>query len=303
VWTSAGGWSALGTGAATGTAVYALAVADSLLVAAGHFSSLGGASANNIAQWTGQVWVPLGLGLNGAGRALAVFHGVLLVGGSFTTAGGVGAPAVASWDGDEWTALASASGAPTGGHALALLPVRNVLLVGGSLTMPGPSGAVGLASFDGTLWRSNSTLTPAEVRVLVVVCVANESGASCTDCIAGYYRNDLGACVPCPANTFNADVSDADTCSPCPGISTTIGTGATSVTHCQCPPGAAGASPSLCTGPSCMDRVGARGVLTSRRRVYLYIWVGMGVRRPSQSVPWDRMRTRPAAPHVPCAES
>jgi hypothetical protein len=67
--------------------VYALAVSGGTLYAGGSFSQAGGSAANNIAQWNGSSWLPLGSGMNNSVKALAVSGSTLYVGGAFTTAG------------------------------------------------------------------------------------------------------------------------------------------------------------------------------------------------------------------------
>jgi hypothetical protein len=95
------GWHSLGAGV-TGNLpaaipVSALTVHNGELIAAGAFTTAGGAPANRIARWDGSssVWAPLGAGIAGADpasvpsavRAMVVGDNELMVGGHFTLAG------------------------------------------------------------------------------------------------------------------------------------------------------------------------------------------------------------------------
>ena len=93
--------------------VDALAVSGGTLYAGGCFTTAGGNSANNIAQWNGSSWSALGSGISMQATmatlvyALAVSGGTLYAGGDFTTAGGSAANCIAKWDGSSWSALGS----------------------------------------------------------------------------------------------------------------------------------------------------------------------------------------------------
>jgi hypothetical protein len=79
--------------------IYALIVYNGKLIAAGLFTYAGGAVSNNITEWDGVSWSPLGTGMNGWILSLTVYDGKLIAGGNFTTAGGVKAKSIAAWDG------------------------------------------------------------------------------------------------------------------------------------------------------------------------------------------------------------
>jgi hypothetical protein len=92
--------------------VYAFGSHAGRLVAAGRFQSIGGISANSIAQWDGTSWVALGAGLgNGLGNqrveALCAYNGALWAAGFFESAGGAPARHVARWDGAAWSTTGS----------------------------------------------------------------------------------------------------------------------------------------------------------------------------------------------------
>src|SRR5438045_1713916 len=65
-------WSAMGTG--SNSDVYAMTSYNGELIVAGDFTSVGGISANRIANWNGTTWSSLGLGTNGTVSALAVYN-------------------------------------------------------------------------------------------------------------------------------------------------------------------------------------------------------------------------------------
>ena len=67
------------------------------LIVGGYFTSAGGAPANYIASWDGNVWSPLGTGVDRYVHALAVYQGTLLAGGEFTTAGNKASAYLAEW--------------------------------------------------------------------------------------------------------------------------------------------------------------------------------------------------------------
>jgi len=83
-------WSAFGSGdfvLGMNEPVFSLAVSGTNLFVGGQFTTAGGVSANNIAQWNGSSWSALGSGMNGAVSALVVSGTNLFAGGQFTTAG------------------------------------------------------------------------------------------------------------------------------------------------------------------------------------------------------------------------
>ncbi len=60
-----------------------------------------------LAEWNGQSWDPLGIGVNDYVADLIVFEGKLYAGGNFTMAGGQPANLVACWDGEDWSPVGS----------------------------------------------------------------------------------------------------------------------------------------------------------------------------------------------------
>jgi hypothetical protein len=154
-------WSALGPGISGegddgGLSVYALAVSGSTLYAGGDFTSAGGSAANDIAQWNGSSWSPLGPGIGGDEygsyvTALAVSGGTLYAGGTFTTEGGSAANFIAQWNGGSWYALGSGMNGLNGGVS-ALAVSGGTLYAGGEFTTAAGSAANDIEQWNGGSW-------------------------------------------------------------------------------------------------------------------------------------------------------
>ena len=166
---STGSWTALGSGLTSvitsepRTEISALAtLPNGDLVAAGRFTSAGGAPANHIARWDGTTWSPLGSGLSGGAtgvyvNALAVLpNGDLVAGGNFTAAGGLPAMGVARWNGVAWSSM------------VGLNAVINDMIVraNGDLVVAGNTSLGPIARWDGSSW---SSLWPSGPTQLVSV--------------------------------------------------------------------------------------------------------------------------------------
>lgn len=83
---------------------------------AGYFTAIDGTPLNNIAEWNGAAWLPLGSGIGSAGEvvyALAMHSGRLVTGGYFSVAGGIACGSVAEWDGAGWQSIGTGVGART----------------------------------------------------------------------------------------------------------------------------------------------------------------------------------------------
>ena len=102
-------WSTLGTGLGlpAGTPfVYALALYNNNVLAAGRFTTAGDVTSNCIAVWDGAAWSGLGTGIGGEVHALAVTPAnTIYAGGDFETATGVATNGLALWNGTAWTSL------------------------------------------------------------------------------------------------------------------------------------------------------------------------------------------------------
>ncbi len=140
------------------------------LVAAGTFTTTGGVTVNNIAQWDGASWKPLGTGLVNSGGFTVVYDLKLwdpdgagplkpwvIAAGTFNTAGGVPVNNVAAWDGTNWRAL----GAGTSGTVWKLTtwdpdgsgPLPADLIATGSFINAGGGPASRIARWNGTSWQ------------------------------------------------------------------------------------------------------------------------------------------------------
>src|SRR5512146_916060 len=129
-------WGALGSG--MDGPVYALAVFNGELIAAGEFMEARDVLVNHIARWDGSSWQPLGAGLDGNGvYALAVYDGGLIAGGWFHSAGGTALNHIARWDGASWSPLDLGVGAYDGEYVQALAVHDGDLFAGGPFTQAG----------------------------------------------------------------------------------------------------------------------------------------------------------------------
>ncbi len=151
---SGNGWSRLG-GEANGE-IIAFAVTDDYLYVGGKFTTVGGITANNIAQWhfVTQSWSALesdgNNGINGPVWALAVSGNDLYVGGEFTTAGGIPANNIAKWNiaTNSWKPLEKG----VNGTVYTIATSGNKVYVGGSFTSAGGKQGNNIAKWDGKEW-------------------------------------------------------------------------------------------------------------------------------------------------------
>jgi RHS repeat-associated protein len=142
-------WSPLGAG--LGGKVYALAVWNGALYAAG------GLNVPYVSRWNPAfgTWSAAGSGApDGTVYALGVFNGALYAGGLFTTIGGVPAQHIARWDGSSWSPLGA--GTSGGVYSLAVFDDGHgpALYAGGTFENAGDlSLAVGgIARWTGSAW-------------------------------------------------------------------------------------------------------------------------------------------------------
>jgi trimeric autotransporter adhesin len=112
-------WAVLGAG--LNSAVLALAVSGSDVIAGGDFTQVcgdptctsGNGNVNRVARWNGSIWSGLGNGVDGEVRALAVSGSDVYAGGVFTnvcgnlscTSGNVLVNHIAHWNGTAWSGL------------------------------------------------------------------------------------------------------------------------------------------------------------------------------------------------------
>jgi hypothetical protein len=165
-----------------GSSVNAFVVYNNKLIAAGSFTSIGGINANNIAQWDGTNWTPLGSGITPfAGpynspimygvKSLIVYNNELYAGGIFTNAGGISVSNVAKWNGTTWAAVGSGIPACTNTYnyysGVSSFCIFNNQLYAGNCTN-------GVATWNGSSWLavgggvSSGTINATSVRGMTV---------------------------------------------------------------------------------------------------------------------------------------
>lgn len=146
-------WSALGpglTGGYPGSHVDAIAIIGSQVYAAGGFNAAGGTPLNNIAQWDGSSWAPMGNGIGGA-LALTVSNNSLYVCSSLpiTVGGGGNTPVrLLRWTGAAWQQLGSEFSSDT---VRALASHGSAIYAGGQFEI-GERAMGHLARWNGTAW-------------------------------------------------------------------------------------------------------------------------------------------------------
>lgn len=162
-------WSAVGTGATTGTGILAMAVDNTNnLYVGGTFTGMGGvANTVRLAKWDGAAWNALSTGANGTVRALTVGpNNILYIGGDFGTLGGVVCAFVGSWNGTAFSAMST--GMDTSVYSLAVGP-NNIVYAGGDMATAGGVTVVRTAYWNGVSWAPMGAGLNTTVRVLTVM--------------------------------------------------------------------------------------------------------------------------------------
>jgi trimeric autotransporter adhesin len=122
------------------------------LVIGGQFTTINGATVNNIARGGPGNWQPLGTGVDPTGVVNTIArtgNGDVIAGGSFTTAGGVAVNNIARWNGTAWASL----GAGLNGSVYALRVLANGdLIATGAFTAAGATSISRIARWNGTTW-------------------------------------------------------------------------------------------------------------------------------------------------------
>ncbi|MCR9244851.1 MAG: hypothetical protein NXI31_07450 [bacterium] len=158
-----------------GVANVHLAPGDELLIS-GAFTTVDGATVNNIARFDGSTWSGLGGGVTAIGFVPFIADvtelpgGDLVVGGAFTSAGTISTNSVARWNGSSWQALAG-GGIPGRVFAMTTLP-NGELVAGGTFSSAGGQPANSIARWDGATWQplgSGITGGAAAVEDLLVL--------------------------------------------------------------------------------------------------------------------------------------
>ncbi len=205
-------WSSLGSGlAGLNRQVYALTEYDdgsgASLFVGGEFTSAGGVTVNNIAEWDGSSWSALS-GPSGTGMDLSVFSfgvfddgtgAALIAGGSFNVAGGVMANNVAGWDGSEWSALAGPPGNGLNGGAGAFVEFDDgsgpALYAGGYFETAGGVLVNHIAKWDGSAWSALTGASGTGVNARVQALAVHDDGSGAALYVGGEFTNAGGVVV------------------------------------------------------------------------------------------------------------
>ena len=136
----------------TNATVYAIAVIGGTVYAGGQFTTAGATGGvNNIAQWNGASWSPVGTSIANSGiYSLCVYNNKLYAGGGFTTLGGNGSNSFDWWDGSTWSPaglgpLNSQSGGPW-----SMMATNGGIVIAGTI---GPAGSGN--NYDVEYWDGN----------------------------------------------------------------------------------------------------------------------------------------------------
>src|SRR5213078_1973002 len=99
-------WQPLGSGleaSSNAPFVRGLALYQGKLIAGGYFDSAGGVPVDDVAQWDGTTWQPLGTDPHGIPFAFTIDNGKLIAGGDFSI--GRTTYGVMQWTGTSWQPL------------------------------------------------------------------------------------------------------------------------------------------------------------------------------------------------------
>ena len=172
VW--AGGWFNFGNVDGTNAIVNAIVYdGGTRIYVGGQFYSVGGISATNIAyyDYNGNVWHPLGLGVNSKVNTLAYGNGMLYAGGTFTNAGGSTATRIAQWNGSSWSAMGTGvTGSSTSTAVNDIAVSGNNVYIAGNFTNAGGIFASNVAVWNGSSWSamgSGTAGSPSSVATTV----------------------------------------------------------------------------------------------------------------------------------------
>jgi len=188
-------------GISSSHAVGALAVYDvghgPELFAAGHFTSMGGVTADDVARWNGSAWAPLDGRLAHGPIALIGYDDgsgpAIYVGGLLISAGGVQTTGVARWNGTSWTSVGSPPAIEGMDHAVFTLTVLDdgggrSLYAGGSFSFAGGVQANGVARWRGSAWSALGS----GVNGLVKAIIAFDDGSGSSIYVGGDFDSAGG---------------------------------------------------------------------------------------------------------------
>lgn len=152
---SAGVWSALGTGLAAGFPRSLLYGSDGKLYVGGNFGSAGGvANTLGIASWDGTIWASLGTGGTTVYALAQDAAGIIYAGGDFALMSGVANTVrIAKYNGSTWSAMGT--GIPNGRVASIIVGNEGRVYVFGTFTSVGGVANTKYAAYwDGSVWNS-----------------------------------------------------------------------------------------------------------------------------------------------------
>ena len=194
-------WQTFGTGfSGSSSLVYALAIFNGQLIAAGRFQQSGSTSVNNIAYWNNTSWHALGSGVgSGSERvyALTVYNSTLIAGGKFSIAGGNNANNIARWTGTVWQNVGEYNDIDNEVDALASF--NNNLIAGGAFRFAGGFYSSRICKWNGASWARMITGMNGGVNALMVkdssLYAAGEfdyAGGNTANSVARWYSQATG---------------------------------------------------------------------------------------------------------------
>jgi gliding motility-associated-like protein len=157
-------WKSVGKGA--NDSVYAITLYNGGVYVAGKFTTVGGVSANRVANLNGSTFSSLGNGVGNTAknvvRSMAVYNGELYVAGYFSVADGIPVNNIAKWNGSSWSDV----GGGINNAVYALAVSNGKLYAGGVFTKAGGSAMNNIAAWDGSSWSALSSGTNNAVWAL-----------------------------------------------------------------------------------------------------------------------------------------
>ncbi len=141
------------------------------LFAGGEFLRAGSHSAQYVARWNGEQWLPTGVGTNSNVLALAEYRGELVAGGVFRGIAGFPIDGIARWNGLSWRPLGdglrphSSVGVEPQVECLAIW--RDQLLVAGGFRIPGREDLIRVATWNGVQWNAIEPLYQGQIDAVV----------------------------------------------------------------------------------------------------------------------------------------
>ncbi len=145
---------------ATGGHIFALAIYNDELIAAGSFTNIGGIMNTTVARWTNGFWQPVDPTIRGQIETMAVFEGDLYMGGRFVPLINGDEYGLAVWTGTGSASLMANHGVST--HYLYKYGIDDMVVSESGLHVTGLFGELDgystplVATWDGTQWRGHS---------------------------------------------------------------------------------------------------------------------------------------------------